>query len=129
MTPNKAYGNLDKDMMKLRTTTPASLTRFTKMGITFVVAFFLVGAGIFYVINKPASADEYDRKIAALQQDMARYQAEVDRLNSEAVTLQNTLASLGNEKRALQAVLKRPDLFGQLPASDDCASFPSSEVA
>lgn len=90
-------------MMKLRTTTSASLTRFTKMGITFVVALFLVGAGIFYVINKPASADEYDRKIAALQEDMARYQAEVDRLNSEAVTLQNTLASLANEKRALQA--------------------------
>ncbi len=51
----------------------------------------------------PAFADQYDEKIRALQQDISRYQAEADRLNSQAATLQSALAQIANEKAALQA--------------------------
>ncbi len=90
-------------MMKLRTTTPASISRNMKKGLLIFVALVLVGTGVGYVQTRPASADQYDDKIAALQADMARYQAESDRLNAEANTLQNALAQLANEKSALQA--------------------------
>lgn len=50
-----------------------------------------------------ASADPYDDKIAALQADMARYQAQADILNGQAATLQTALAQITNEKNAIQA--------------------------
>jgi len=53
--------------------------------------------------TRPASADQYDDKIRALQADMNRYQAEANRLNAEAVTLANTLAQITNQKNAIQA--------------------------
>lgn len=49
------------------------------------------------------SADQYDDKINALQQDIARYQTEGERLNNEAATLQSALALLANQKAAIQA--------------------------
>lgn len=52
---------------------------------------------------KPAAADQYDNKIAALTADMAKYQAQADTLNAQANTLQNAVAQLDNEKNALQA--------------------------
>ena len=54
-------------------------------------------------IQPQANADEYDDRIARLQQDISRYQSETDRLNAEAVTLQNALNQLANEKAAIQA--------------------------
>lgn len=90
--------------MKLRTTTPASLSKIAIIArntlIMLIVAVFTVTS--FHFIN-PVAADEYDDKIRALQADMARYQAESDRLNSEATSLANTLAQITNEKNALQA--------------------------
>ena len=44
--------------------------------------------GILIQIIPKVSADQYDDKINALQQDVAKYQAEGARLNSEAATLQ-----------------------------------------
>lgn len=89
--------------MKLRITTPGSLTRNTRKAFLFVVAFVLLGGSFLYLQPRPVSADQYDDKIRALQADMRRYQAEVDRLNAEATTLANAVAQLANEKRALQA--------------------------
>jgi len=88
--------------MKLRATTPVSLSLHAKRAFIILTAFVLVVAGIAYT-QRPASADQYDDKISALQADMARYQAESDRLNAEANTLSNALAQITNEKNALQA--------------------------
>ncbi len=89
--------------MKLRTTTPAShskLNRVFKGGLislfALVFAFATINAAL------PTYADEYDDKISRLQADMAVYQAESDRLNGEAATLQNALAQLANERAAIQ---------------------------
>jgi len=90
-------------MKKLRTTTPASLSRRAKSALLIFVALILAGTGIGFSFNRPASADQYDDKIRALQSDMARYQKEVDRLNGEANTLANALAQITNEKNAIQA--------------------------
>lgn len=90
--------------MKLRTTTPVSsfsIRRVTK-------AFVLLGISALLIIGtvpifKPAAADQYDDQIAALTSDMAKYQAEANRLNGETTTLANAVAQLTNEKNALQA--------------------------
>ena len=68
--------------------------------IILIVA--LLSLSLIYV-SRPALADQYDDKIKALQADMARYQAEADKLNAQAATLQNALAQLANERAALQA--------------------------
>lgn len=88
--------------MKLRTTTPASKSRSLNWGIALLAVIFVASAS-FAWLNRPVAADEYDRKIAALQADMSRYQAESNRLNAEAATLSNALAQITNEKNALQS--------------------------
>ena len=94
-------------MKKLRTTTPASHTSrrivHGMIAVVFTVSAILTGV---MVQNRPAAADERSRlqaKINNLNEDVARFKAESDRLNGEAVTLSNTLAQLTNEKNALQA--------------------------
>ncbi|MEO6110128.1 MAG: CHAP domain-containing protein [Candidatus Saccharimonadales bacterium] len=89
--------------MKLRTTTPASHLKRTRIfrGVSFsLIALVFAFASIHATL--PTYADEYDDKIRALQADMAVYQAEADRLNGEAATLQNALSQLANEKAAIQ---------------------------
>lgn len=94
-------------MKKLRTTTPASkintLSTKMKRGMVIAVAvvFAATAAGSQFI--RPVSANQYDDKIAALQADMARYQAEANRLNDEAASLANTLAQITNEKNAILA--------------------------
>lgn len=90
-------------MMKLRSTTPVSISQKAKKSFLIFTALVLVGAGVGYMQTRPASADQYDDKIRALQADMNRYQAEANRLNAEAVTLANTLAQITNQKNAIQA--------------------------
>jgi peptidoglycan hydrolase CwlO-like protein len=53
--------------------------------------------------SQKVSADQFDDKINALQNNINQYQAESDRLNGQALTLQTALAQLANEKGALQA--------------------------
>ncbi len=89
--------------MKLRFTTPASISRRSTKALFIVSAFVLLGIGVGYNLNRPASADQYDDKIRALQADMNRYQAEANRLNNEAVSLANAVAQITNEKNSLQA--------------------------
>lgn len=100
MTNHTAHGKVGT-VMKLRTTTPASKSRVLKSAFLTFIALLLALATIPLV--QRASADQYDDKVAALTSDMARYQAEADRLNGEAATLQNAVAQLQNEKNALQS--------------------------
>jgi peptidoglycan hydrolase CwlO-like protein len=115
LTKHTAHGKVEKDM-KLRTTTPVSITRLSRRAHNRVPrskkVFRLAGAslialamviGSFPLINKPASADEYDNKIAQLTRDMQKYQAQADTLNAQAATLQNAIAQITNEKNALQS--------------------------
>jgi len=88
--------------MKLRSVIPASVKIFARR--TVVVIFALLIAVVTPIqISQSVSADQYDDKINALQQDINKYQVEANRLNGEAVTLQSTLAQLANEKAAIQA--------------------------
>jgi len=89
--------------MKLRTTTPASLS--FKTLLKWVIALVIVlGLSLTAIsIARNASADQYDDKIRALQADMARYQAEANRLNAEAATLAVALQQISNERAAIQA--------------------------
>jgi len=87
--------------MKLRSTTPASISRVSKGILISVISVLFVIATI--PLAQPAAADQYDDKIAVLTADMARYQSEADRLNGEATTLANAVAQLNNEKNALQS--------------------------
>lgn len=87
--------------MKLRATTPVSVSRFVKWALALAVIVAITIATLY--IARPTSADPYDDKIAVLQADMARYQAEANRLNAEAATLANALAQITNEKNSLQA--------------------------
>lgn len=88
--------------MKLRATTPASKSRTIKW-VTAAFALIIIASAAIVWVNRPASADQYDDKIRALQADMSRYQAEKDRLNAEATTLSTALAQITVEKNALQA--------------------------
>lgn len=94
--------------MKLRSNraTTSAKTR-SKLSLVAKGSAIILVAGLFTfaTIQQPftAKADQYDDKIAALQADMARYQAEADRLNQQANTLANTLAQITNEKNAIQA--------------------------
>jgi len=87
--------------MKLRTTTPASISRIKK---TVLITFaFLLTFAVPIQVSQQASADKYDDVINALQQDIDKYKAESDRLSSESLTLQSTLSQLANQKAAIQA--------------------------
>ncbi len=90
-------------MMKLRTTTPVSISQKAKRAFLIFSALVLVGSGVGYLQTKPASADQYDDKIRALQADMERYRSEASRLSDEAATLANALAQITNEKNAILA--------------------------
>jgi len=107
LTLLNAYANVVKEMKKLRTTTPASkintLSTKMKRGMVIAVAIVFAATAAGSQFIRPVSADQYDDKIAALQADMARYQAEANRLNDEAASLANALAQITNEKNAILA--------------------------
>jgi peptidoglycan hydrolase CwlO-like protein len=87
--------------MKLRSTTPVSRSHLFKRTLLIGISALMI-VGSVPLINNFVSADEYDDKISSLTSDMAKYQAEADRLNGEAATLQNEVAKIQNEKNALQ---------------------------
>lgn len=88
--------------MKLRSTTPASVKSIAQRAL-LIAAVLLVAVVTPIQISQSVSADPYDDKINALQQDISRYQAEADRLNNEAMTLSSAVAQLANQKAAIQA--------------------------
>lgn len=81
-------------------------TKITKLPLKMVLILTaLVMAAIvpIQMMNRPVLADQYDDKIAALQADISKYQAESERLSQEAITLQSTLDQLAAQKSAIQA--------------------------
>jgi len=103
LTKHHAYATVETDM-KLRSTTPVSSSRFAKVlrGTFIGLTVFAMTVAV-VPFARPASADQFDDKIASLTREMAQYQAEADRLNGEAATLAVALAQITNEKNALQA--------------------------
>ncbi len=90
-------------MMKLRSTTPASNLSFTARTLLIVsVVAMAVAVPVQMFSSRPASADEYDIKIQALNNKISNYQNEANALREQANTLQNTLSQLSNDKAAIQ---------------------------
>lgn len=88
--------------MKQRTTTAQNFKSWAKK-VALVVCSALIITAVPMQLTQKASADQYDQKISALQQDINRYQAETARLNAQAASVQNTLAQLANNMAAIQA--------------------------
>lgn len=102
MTKRSAYARVRIDM-KLRSTTPASISKTFKRSLLVGVALLLAFASVPFVNQQFTSADEYDDKIARLQREMKEFEDEANRLNKQASSLSNALAQLANEKASLQA--------------------------
>lgn len=96
-----------KVSMKLRTATPASISRNGKTAkrvFIFTVALLLAVTGSAnYFKAQNVAADQYDDKISQLQAAMAQYQAAAAQLNEQANSLANAVAQITSEKNALQA--------------------------
>ena len=71
--------------------------------IVIISAIVFVFSGVAIILNQNVSADQYENKIKALQADMAKYQAEGDRLNQVALSLQGEIDRLASEKNVIQA--------------------------
>ncbi len=74
---------------------------FTKLGL-IIISLVIAFAGV-PMLNQPVYADQYDEKIKALEQDIAKYQNEQAKLAEQAITLENTIATLNSQASAIQA--------------------------
>lgn len=86
--------------MKLRSTTPASHSSLRRAAI--IVAAVVMAFSLPVQFFGQASADDYDARIKALEQDIARYDAEAGRLSDQADSLQREVSRLNNEKATIQ---------------------------
>lgn len=87
--------------MKLISTTPASHSR-SKTVLFVVISAVLVLSGTLF-ISMNASANNYEARIKALENQISQYDKEAARLSGEADTLNRELKRLNNEKAAIQA--------------------------
>lgn len=87
--------------MKLRTTTPASVSVTTRILLGFIGVLFVVATPV--QITQRVFADHYDDQINALQQEISQYQAASNSLNSQADTLQTALSQLSSQRATIQA--------------------------
>lgn len=87
--------------MKLRSTTPTSKKLKTRAGLILIAAVLAGTAPFMYM--KQVSADSYDQRIAALQQQINQYQAQAQQLGAQADSLQRTLDGINNEIAQIQA--------------------------
>jgi len=87
--------------MKLRTTTPASITLVTKLAL-FGLSILVVVAIPLQMIQK-VSADSYDDQIKALQLDIDAYNAQSAKLSAQADTLQSAIGELQNQASVIKA--------------------------
>ncbi|MCX6728779.1 MAG: CHAP domain-containing protein [Candidatus Saccharibacteria bacterium] len=87
--------------MKLRTTTPASVSLTTRVLLGFIGLLFVVSTPL--QITQRVFADHYDDQINALQQEINQYQAASNTLSSQADTLQTALSQLSSQKSTIQA--------------------------
>lgn len=88
-------------MMKLRSTTPTSRTLKTRVGLLVVAAIMALATPLAF--SQEANADQYDARIAALQQQIDQYQASARVLGEQADSLQRTVDSINNEIAQIQA--------------------------
>lgn len=87
--------------MKLRTTTPVSLSQWRLFIIPVAVIVMALAIPIQYAAR--ANAENYEARIRALEQDISRYDAEATRLAGEADSLQREVSRINNEKATIQA--------------------------
>ncbi len=87
--------------MKLRTTTPASNSFYRR--VVLIAAIVLMAFAVPIQFASRASADDYDARIKALEQDISRYDAEAAKLAQQADSLQREVSRLTNEKAIIQA--------------------------
>lgn len=78
--------NIKKQSYKIFTTATLMVVAFTGMSL----------------IPTPAQADEYDEKIKALQQEIDAFEAESDKLKTQANTLSNKIADLKRRQTTIQ---------------------------
>lgn len=88
--------------MKLRSTTPTSKKGKARRVKLAVIAFVLAVTSPTLFLIKQANADQYDARIAALQQQINQYQAAAQQLGAQADTLQRTLNGINNEIAQIQ---------------------------
>lgn len=89
--------------MKLRTTTPASISFFAKS--LLVVSVIVMAFAVPMQLASQVFADKYDDQINAIKQDIAKYQAQASQLGGQAQTLQTALATIAAETAQVQAQL------------------------
>ncbi len=89
-------------VMKLRSTTPASKSSKIRRLLIILGVLMLCAAPVIN-LTQQVSADQYDDRIRALQQDIARYKAESDQLNAQAGNIQAIINQLSTQKAAIQA--------------------------
>lgn len=108
--------------MKQRSTTPAVSSSFVGQSITIAMAVLMAGAGIFQ-IGSSVFAIDYDAAINAKEQEVARYNAEVDRLGQVATTLQEALDELSSQVSSIQQHIdenqkKHDDLVSEIAKTE-----------
>lgn len=87
--------------MKLSATTSASSSFIWRAVLAAIVVIMAFAVPI--QMASRASADQYDERIRALQQDIARYESAAATLAQQADSLQTEVNKLNNEKAAIQA--------------------------
>ncbi len=87
--------------MKLRSTTPTSRKLKTRVGLLVVAAVMAIATPLAF--SQEANADQYDARIAALQNQINQYQAAARELGAQADTLQRTLDAINNEISQIEA--------------------------
>ncbi len=86
--------------MKLRSTTPSSISIKARAGIVFIALAMAVATPI--AIAQRANAEDYDAKIAALQRQIDQYQSAAQAIGAQADTLQRQLDAINNEIAQIQ---------------------------
>jgi len=92
--------------MKLRSTTPASITLPGKIVLATLAIVAVISAPI-QIMTRTVSADEYDDKINALQKEIDGYNAEAAKLATQSKTLQSAVDGLRNQANAIQAQINQ----------------------
>lgn len=98
-------------MMKLRSATPVSdLSFLGRVLIVASVVVMAVAVPVQLFTTKPASADEFDDKIRALNENIANYRNQANALREQANTLQSVVDQLSADKAAIQLEVNRNQL-------------------
>lgn len=88
----------------MRQVTTAASIKHKKLKKTALVLAFVAALSPISLM-RPANADEFDEKIAAVQRQIDAYNSEAGKLNAQKQTYQGQLAILSNQKAQIQAQL------------------------